>query len=1501
MSTLKIQKCAMIVDVFSEGNFVASVDVPLATREDAIQRAREFVQLHYPYLNRETLNFSVKEASKLNMEKRALRDQQKFIDQLKVSKDPKNAEKGHGYFITWADGRAQVAYKQKQDAIDFIGQDSEDPYGMEVVDVKYREAEKGERVRNKFTEASAKTYRAMKKAYTGIPPLEELPEGVAAEGEWSEEERKLQDYIQHPEKVSEFYERARVDRETNPSMIDTMDILRIYELEYKRHLATQYNDVEHLKIMESELTDLLQKTLLKMKGPEDYSPTIQYQEVEDARNSGDIKQMLIMFHRLLNEFHESGYMAEHYIGAGAPDWLTYLSETKELPQTWERQYLYSNKKLNLKKSWDNPQKNEDYDPGSNVSCPVPHSTPKSPGAKPRRDQRTIEDYHAPSQLDRENIPGEAQPEQGTGGQSHSGEPRKPDNIYPEPMNWLRPLKGLPFTDEHLLHDFNEDFDTEYYIRQRGLNMRRRKFALNMTKKAQEGPKWADPEYLGYALYDHIKGVLQARQNQIRENPELAEELINDVIPTFIEQNQQLFVDAGVTLPIMLEAVKDAARLLVTKDKLFLDTLLSEQKAIELYPDPRQRVSEIPQMTMSEARVLDELSHDEIWDIARNPETENTPLGEAARGLIQKGIVASRLNMKKKSIDIEAEANRIAALWRETAKAAGVEEILNLFADRTNAYNMIMADIKGIYSKEDAHAIALRVMELVPQIIQTGSKLNMKKKAEVNPKYDHGAVQTSDVSETVTDAIKDIQGRIDKDKLYSGEDEPGWVENGIQKLFHITVLFGVNDDVKDEVKKVFDKYRPVHIETTEIKYFSSDPNYDVAIVRCKSEELTKIHDELRDTLENKETYPNYKPHVTIAYLKKGERLDDSEQITNISWEVDSLDLSTSDGKLEKISALAIPIRESLDYPHSWRKRKKKKKDKEVVTEKEKKILQMDSNKLNLKKKAQEEEFEEEVPQEDRESQEIAQDPNTSPEVLAQLATHEDRWVRLYVAYNKNTLPDTLIQLSIDTDENVRCHIANHPNTPTEILTNLLQDKDWSVRRIALDNPNTPKSELSPPNEGYDFGGGENPRSSGLVVVDLMTKEEFDEPNPLITADISEPLSLEPVEFINVSSVILNFAGNEEDVEQVVINIDNALLPGGRVDVYESQWIAEYIINRLSSKGYKVIQKDIQPEEDEGGMVDVILQKPQAKMASILDEPRAELDPAIWSIGEDNLPFLKPDVKIHIVKNFFDYISQFGGYNYTEEFVKNMFYTGSTATYTYADKSDIDIHIVVDWNDLAALNPDKARKDPKEMWQELHDIFWWTLNKQKLPGTKHPLTYYVMPPGEEKKLVEQKEEIYDIGHSCWIIPPGKAVNLTEEVIDPALKEANEFMERIESHISDARKGVIDLTLLQEVITPENAADRYMRIVDKIKEIDGHLKELKEEYAMLKKKRQDAFEKGDSLVGGNSNWSMGNIIFKVVERYHYMDVLRKIKRITDDMDLAPDQIPDVAEALGLDLNNE
>ena len=268
--------------------------------------------------------------------------------------------------------------------------------------------------------------------------------------------------------------------------------------------------------------------------------------------------------------------------------------------------------------------------------------------------------------------------------------------------------------------------------------------------------------------------------------------------------------------------------------------------------------------------------------------------------------------------------------------------------------------------------------------------------------------------------------------------------------------------------------------------------------------------------------------------------------------------------------------------------------------------------------------------------------------------------------------------------------------------------------------------------------------------------------------------------------------------------------------------------------KLILSDSRLKRLYSALLPKIVEKPQKReiipFANVLDMPRGVLDQVIWQDGPDEIPMLRPDIKLEIVNRFFEYIYRFGGYIRPELWVKNMFYTGSTATHTYSDRSDIDIHIVIDWQDMLTMNPDRKRADMENVWRELHDTFWYTLNKLKLKGTKHPIQYYVIKIGEEKKLVDQKEEIYDIGHDVWLIPPGKQ-DVGEDRLQMAVNDSSEVMKRLDEQISDVRKGLIDYALLTEVITPENAKDIYQHLAKKIIEIDDALKHLKDEYGNLK----------------------------------------------------------------------
>lgn len=165
-------------------------------------------------------------------------------------------------------------------------------------------------------------------------------------------------------------------------------------------------------------------------------------------------------------------------------------------------------------------------------------------------------------------------------------------------------------------------------------------------------------------------------------------------------------------------------------------------------------------------------------------------------------------------------------------------------------------------------------------------------------FENALIQVSEVSKDVVNKIKGIQSKIDESLLYKEEDD-SWIENGLQKLFHVTILYGVDEDVIDDVKVIFDKYKPIKVVVNSIGYFDNkDEGYTVAYLGIDSEELKKFHNELRDKIENKHSY-DYSPHITIAYLKLDSRLENIGEVGEFEWEIDEIELVDRKGSIHKI--------------------------------------------------------------------------------------------------------------------------------------------------------------------------------------------------------------------------------------------------------------------------------------------------------------------------------------------------------------------------------------------------------------------------------------------------------------------------------------------------------------------------------------------------------------------------------------------------------------------------
>lgn len=113
-----------------------------------------------------------------------------------------------------------------------------------------------------------------------------------------------------------------------------------------------------------------------------------------------------------------------------------------------------------------------------------------------------------------------------------------------------------------------------------------------------------------------------------------------------------------------------------------------------------------------------------------------------------------------------------------------------------------------------------------------------------------------------DLTNSILSQIKDDCIYN--DEPGF---GKEKDVHITVLYGVvNDTDFFRLKSICENFEPFEITLGDISTFSSE-KYDVLKIEVISDKLVELHNKFK-VVDNVWTHPEYNPHITLAYVKKG---------------------------------------------------------------------------------------------------------------------------------------------------------------------------------------------------------------------------------------------------------------------------------------------------------------------------------------------------------------------------------------------------------------------------------------------------------------------------------------------------------------------------------------------------------------------------------------------------------------------------------------------------------
>ncbi len=276
-------------------------------------------------------------------------------------------------------------------------------------------------------------------------------------------------------------------------------------------------------------------------------------------------------------------------------------------------------------------------------------------------------------------------------------------------------------------------------------------------------------------------------------------------------------------------------------------------------------------------------------------------------------------------------------------------------------------------------------------------------------------------------------------------------------------------------------------------------------------------------------------------------------------------------------------------------------------------------------------------------------------------------------------------------------------------------------------------------------------------------------------------------------------------------------------------------------------------------------------SIIDIPRQRYAPGVFDDANTNNPKLKQSVR-DIILNQID--------KFQEKYpVKKYSLIGSILTKRYRDDADLDMNILFDV-------PEKDREEVrKELASSLRSI-----NGKLVPGTQHPINYYVITDPELKKKNDAMADgVYDIDENEFVRRP------SEDTFDSEKYEAD-FQKKVKE--IDVVKGELarDLIDYEELkgLTTDDVLNLQDKINTKLDEIEDSIEVLVDIGDDVVKQRQSAFN--DDMTPdeirqfGKKHKLPKNIIYKYLEKYHYLKFYKKCKEILEDGKVSDKEIKDL-----------
>jgi hypothetical protein len=419
--------------------------------------------------------------------------------------------------------------------------------------------------------------------------------------------------------------------------------------------------------------------------------------------------------------------------------------------------------------------------------------------------------------------------------------------------WISPEGYILYFDENIEHVYYTIDNDLYYsddidaIEDFGVVFYKTKEGMNSTGWVHGG---FSPKY-SYFSFD--------------PNAPVAKNLLKDLVFDAISDGKKVFIDAA-NINVGFTTVKEA-------EKIFSNIFDNEQTTIasknyKFWLDPSGNIYQFSSST-DHGKYAHEHNLYDDYALEDSPELKYysiiTDMQE--NGWVRGGFTGNYL-----SLEYKHNTNLPTQSIKELIQR-GVDEDLTIIIDTDKGSNKI-----------ETSSQANEVLRSLGSLVTADHK--------------YGCLYCPVPENLRRTILKDVVPNIPHDMLSEEKDL-----FGIEADTHITTLYGIdnNPETVEVIKEFFTE--PIKLKTGHIDYF--DNEHTVAYVSVESKQLTDLHNKLKDNLFNKDNYDDYKPHITIAYLKPGSRLN--SKIKTFEWETSRLILiNEGDTKIIDLNNVVDPI-------------------------------------------------------------------------------------------------------------------------------------------------------------------------------------------------------------------------------------------------------------------------------------------------------------------------------------------------------------------------------------------------------------------------------------------------------------------------------------------------------------------------------------------------------------------------------------------------------------------